>query len=278
MREAQVVTGAASPSYLRDGRSAWGTPVWVGIDCLELRVSLWRSGAMRWAPRRRSFLLLINLLAMACTSSPSGARSPAGNTNSSTASPVEASHASTPEAICPGSAEWCQIPLDQVPSSLVRSLRFPELAPGGECPAEKSQEYDNGQFAGFALGRPPLQPLIAINSPSDAPSVKKGILRFRPSPEEPGWLQIKTLWFSRPSYQGPALIRGRQLDGANPILFGESPSLTDPFLTAGPTANGEHGFREWPGATWLRAPGCYVWQVDGVDFSYSIVFEATVER
>jgi hypothetical protein len=160
---------------------------------------------------------------------------------------------------------------------MVRSHQLPKVASGGECPAGESHEYDNGQFGGFALGQPPLQPLIGINRPSDAPSTKKGILHFSRSPDEPGWHQIKTLWFAWPSYQGPALIRGRQLDGTNPILFGESPSLTDPYLTAEPTANGENGFREWPGATWIRAPGCYAWQIDGVDLSYVIVFEARIE-
>ena len=159
---------------------------------------------------------------------------------------------------------------------MVRSLQLPKLASHGQCPPDESHEYDNGQFGGFALGQPPLQPLIAINRRSDAPSTKEGILHFRRSPDEPGWHQIKTLWFAWPSYQGPALIRGRQLDGTNPIQFGESPSLTDPYLAAGPTANGEKGFREWPGATWIRAPGCYAWQIDGVDFSYVIVFEAEV--
>ena len=29
-----------------------------------------------------------------------------------------------------------------------------------------------------------------------------------------------------------------------------------------------------PGTTWISAPGCYAWQVDGVGFSNLIVFEA----
>jgi hypothetical protein len=98
------------------------------------------------------------------------------------------------------------------------------------------------------------------------------VLRFDGGPD--GWHQLKTLWFGNPSYQGPVLIRGRQLDGSNPVVFGEEPALMDPQLPPGPTVNGERGFREWPGATWLRAPGCYAWQVDGMGFTNVIVFEA----
>jgi hypothetical protein len=37
------------------------------------------------------------------------------------------------------------------------------------------------------------------------------------------------------------------------------------------------GQREWPGATWIRTPGCYACQIDGLHFSYVIVFEAKFE-
>jgi hypothetical protein len=232
---------------------------------------------MRWAPHRASYLLVVCMLASACTGSGGEARPPAGSSNAQSSSAAEASEAPTAQAACPASAEWCQVPLGEVPSAMRRPLQLPKVASGGVCPAQPSHEYDNGQFGGFAMGKPPLQPLIAINRPSDAPSIKKGFLHFRRSPDEPGWQQIKTLWFAWPRYRGPALIRGRQLDGANPILFGESPSLTDPYLEAGPTANGKNGFREWPGATWIRTPGCYAWQIDGMDFSYSIIFQAKVE-
>jgi len=104
------------------------------------------------------------------------------------------------------------------------------------------------------------------------------VLHFRRYPEHPGWFYVKTLWFAFPNYQGPVLIRGRQLDGSHDVVFGEAPSVVDPELPAGPTINGGHGFREWPGGTWLRAPGCYAWQVDGLGFSDVIAFEATFVR
>jgi hypothetical protein len=105
-----------------------------------------------------------------------------------------------------------------------------------------------------------------------------GVLLFRSSPESPGWLFLKTLWFSFPRYQGPVLIRGAQLDGDHEVVFGETPTLAELEGPAGPTVNGGHGFREWPGGTWLRAPGCYAWQVDELRSSRVIVFEARLVR
>jgi hypothetical protein len=122
------------------------------------------------------------------------------------------------------------------------------------------------------LGEPPLQPLIAGGGPVG--SVRDGVIRFSRSYQGHGWYAVKTLWFARPSYQGPAFIRGLQLDGPHNIVFGEAPSLTNPVLPPGPTVNGMNGWREWPGGTWLRAPGCYGWQIDGWNFSHVVVFKA----
>ena len=133
-------------------------------------------------------------------------------------------------------------------------------------------QYANDQFGGVALGHGPVQPLIVPNRSSDVRPALRGELRFWHGDQ--GWHQLKTLWFGLPSYQGPVLIRGRQLDGTNPVVFGEAPALVDPQLPPGPTVNGRHGYREWPGATWLRSPGCYGWQVDGLGFTRIFVFQA----
>jgi hypothetical protein len=31
-----------------------------------------------------------------------------------------------------------------------------------------------------------------------------------------------------------------------------------------------------PGGTWVVAPGCYGWQIDGLTFSYVVIFRAVV--
>ncbi len=159
-----------------------------------------------------------------------------------------------------------------VPEVLRRPLALPTVKPGGSCPATHGQPFTSGQFSGIALGHEPVQPLVPAPGGSRA---RQGVLVFHPDPvRDDGWYVHKTLWFSSPNYQGPVLIRGRQLDGRHVVAFGESPQLVDPQLPAEPTLNGTGGWREWPGGTWLRTPGCYAWQIDGTDFSQVVVFEA----
>jgi hypothetical protein len=104
------------------------------------------------------------------------------------------------------------------------------------------------------------------------------VLRFYRSSQYRGWYSVKTLWFGQPSYQGPLLIRGRRLDASGRIVMGEAPSVIDPQLPPGPTVNDVNGWRTWPGATYLHAPGCYGWQVDGENFTRVIVFKAVLVR
>jgi hypothetical protein len=178
---------------------------------------------------------------------------------------------------CEDGAEWCSSRTEQVPATLLRPDRFPRLAEG-VCPTTAGRRYDNGQFAGIVLGRGPVQPLIAPAKPGYLPDALRGILILDRSSMTKGLYRVKTLWFARPGYRGPVLIRGRQLDGPHTPTFGEGGSLVDPLLSAGPTVNGENGFREWPGATWVPRPGCYAWQVDGTNFSQVIVFRAALRQ
>ena len=141
----------------------------------------------------------------------------------------------------------------------------------------RGHRFDNGQFAGVALGKGPVQPLIGAISPRAAKAALRGVLVFARSPQHPRWFTVKTLWFSKPAYDGATWLRARNVKGAGPVRFGHGADLTDPLLSAGPTMNGERGFREWPGATWVQQPGCYAWQVDGTNFSDVIVFEARTQ-
>ena len=173
---------------------------------------------------------------------------------------------------CPGSLEWCRLPERRIPDPLRRPLHLPEEP---SCRTTPGRTFEGTEFGGTVLGRAPVVPLVApATAAGEAPALK-GVLRFLRSSQRDRWLSIKTLWFAFPRYQGPVWIRARRLDGRGVIRFGESPSLVDPFLPEGPTINGTRGFREWPGATWIKSPGCYAWQVDGVSFSRVIVFRAT---
>jgi hypothetical protein len=95
------------------------------------------------------------------------------------------------------------------------------------------------------------------------------------SPSEPpyiGWAGTKVLW-AVPTYTGPVLVRGRQLDGLGRVGFDLGPGWTRAVLpeirlTQGPT----YGLR--PAATFVQTEGCYAYQVDTLHSSYRIVFEA----
>ena len=74
---------------------------------------------------------------------------------------------------------------------------------------------------------------------------------------------------------GPALIRGHQLDGGGEVRFdeGADPSLEKVLDPAGkaPSAGGWYDF---PGATRVRQPGCYGFQIDTEAGTTFVVFKA----
>jgi hypothetical protein len=108
----------------------------------------------------------------------------------------------------------------------------------------------------------------------------------RPSPSSPlavssfigsAWLGAKVLWTASGSYQGPLLIRARQLGGSGAVGFGEGRVPYDELqlLSSGqgaPPISG--GGRAWMSYTRVKAGGCYAYQVDGTTFSHVIVFKA----
>ena len=90
---------------------------------------------------------------------------------------------------------------------------------------------------------------------------------------------IKVVWVAAPHYDGPALIRGRQMDGPSRLTFDEvgTPEMVFP---AGGTARGPGaaaGWKDRPSFTRVSSPGCYAYQVDGLDFTSILVFEAELD-
>jgi hypothetical protein len=87
-----------------------------------------------------------------------------------------------------------------------------------------------------------------------------------------GWYPWKALWFASPSYHGPILIRGKQLDGPHGIRF-NGKIATDPAQTdLHHDVPGQR--RVWASILFFRAPGCYGVQVNGLGFSEVVVFQA----
>ena len=158
-----------------------------------------------------------------------------------------------------------------VPTVLKRSLHFPVVRPGQPCPTTPGAVVSNSFFVGVALGHGPVRPILAAFG-----DLLHGIVELSTSTGVAGWLAFKTLWFSVPAYQGPFLIRAKRLDGSGPVAFGSSPSVVPLVVPPGPTLNSSRGWRTAPGGTWVKAPGCYGWQVDGLTFSEVIVVDAVL--
>jgi hypothetical protein len=109
-------------------------------------------------------------------------------------------------------------------------------------------------------------------------------LSLLPTLGDSSWRVATTLWISRPSYDGPLLVRGGRLDRRGTIGFGEELPLRTAFrLPAGgwprtgigPRKGGtalRAGWRVTSVPTPIPAPGCYAFQIDGLGFSYALAF------
>jgi hypothetical protein len=189
-------------------------------------------------------------------------------------------------------------------SLLARPLHFPSLGPGGRCPATSGQQTTgNPYFDGGTLGRGPVR--VSFGNAGDFARGRVELGTGGPGP----WRALETIWFAVPGYDGPFVVRAARLGKPGPIEVqpgadGQSPgsgpivvpswktlsavwnsgsadraqtetydgypvAQVDPYPPPGP---GTPGFyRTVPGSTWVKAPGCYAWQVDGRGFSEVIV-------
>lgn len=160
-----------------------------------------------------------------------------------------------------------------------RPLALASLAPGTACPTTPGHIFAAGVDAGLGSG-----PVYAV-----APGSETGALDLQPpralGARGQGWAGQKVVWFVDAAYQGPVLIRGRRLDGPGLIRFNggldqvaEIANLPGAPLLAALRLEGDSSLNApwpgWPGYTRVRAPGCYAYQADGVNFSEVIVFQA----
>jgi hypothetical protein len=99
----------------------------------------------------------------------------------------------------------------------------------------------------------------------------------------------KVAWVADGNYSGPIRIRGGRIDGSGQLLLGgpdnhwrgapvKTVEGTDlypelDFLESHTTS--KPPWRVWPSATYIAAPGCYAWQIDGLGFTEIITIQAT---
>ncbi len=87
----------------------------------------------------------------------------------------------------------------------------------------------------------------------------------------------KTAFLAAPGVAGEALVRGVSTSGGHPVRFGDGPAPAEEMrlgLEATEWAEGlPEGSRLYVTYVRFEAPGCYVIQVDGVEFQDVIVIE-----
>jgi hypothetical protein len=139
-----------------------------------------------------------------------------------------------------------------------RVLQLPAVPPGAECLITPTTQRSpaTGALAGSG-------PVYAV-----------GNVMTYGSPTSDGLLGGKVLWVAALDYPGPALIRGRQLDGPGAIFFSNSRKVTelrferDTSVRAGAS---DQGWRYLPSTVDVEGPGCYGFQIDGPGWTTMIV-------
>lgn len=158
--------------------------------------------------------------------------------------------------------------------ALHRPLNLPTLRAGDACPVSAFAPQITADRFGVAggIGSGPVYAILGHANLD---------VGYRPSEWGKGpWGGQKVLWFVRPSYKGPVLIRGRRLGGWQWMRFdrGARPS---PEIRLAPgetvTWGGQvAGSRGRPSYVRVRADGCNAAQIDGTTFSETIVCDADV--
>jgi hypothetical protein len=154
-------------------------------------------------------------------------------------------------------------------AKLHRPLHVTRIAVGAPCPTSAVRRNVPPVVSvniAHAFGPGPVYPTLGISSGRAAV-----VMVWGPT-EAPylGWAGTKVLW-TVPNYKGPVLIRGRQVDGADRVGFDLGPGWTGRVLPEIRLVGPEEGLH--PAATFVRAEGCYAYQVDTLRTSYRIVFE-----
>lgn len=185
---------------------------------------------------------------------PTATLQPSGTGSPTTSATPLTSAAGTPDWMA--SINW---------DGLRQPLELPVLAPGNPCPVTSASTTEVARFT--VLGSGPIYPWGSGRvSLADLFLVERVY-------------RLKVLWmidFER--YDGPALIRGRQIGGPSEALvfYGrDQDGSAELRLGLEGWVSGGSGLREFNSGTGFPGAGCFAYQVDGIELQETIVVEVT---
>jgi hypothetical protein len=215
-------------------------------------------------------LIAISQLAAACTGNSSPESSPNGKPPS-VAAKLGLVIPETYQQACAFADGFCTPDISgSIPGEVKRPLHLPVVGRSGRCPASHALPTTTPFLSGALLGKGSVEPLIGNRV------TRRGTATLGTPAGWPRWRALKIVWMSLPSYRGPVVIRGTRLDRRGLLGFGATPRPGPLVAPPGASMNGFAGYRSWPDTAWVRQPGCYGWQVDGLGFSETIVVRAVL--
>ena len=154
---------------------------------------------------------------------------------------------------------------------LRRPLSVPRDVAGGICPAgagslagEGLEHWTGGEHVYIASGREGR--MSYVTRPGDWAVIGGG----------------KTAFLIARGVEGEALVRGQSADGRHPVRFGDGPAPSEELRLGLEATEWAEGLptdsRLYVTFIRFEAPGCYVVQVDGLDFQDVIVIEVAKEQ
>jgi hypothetical protein len=166
------------------------------------------------------------------------------------------------------SAAWV-VQASMAANPLARPLDLPTVAPGAPCPVSKKLIHVPWNGLPLVQGDGPVALMVVPFAPPSAAIDIRGS-----QPDTLGYVGQKTPWLVHPTYRGPLLIRGREIDGRSPIRFayGYGDHLTRLYWPrTDQPKNLAHGWFGLPSATLVKRVGCYGFQIDGTSFSEHLI-------
>lgn len=127
-----------------------------------------------------------------------------------------------------------------------------------------------------AFGRAVLGPGPVYPGGQDRQTIRLRRIEDPRAFDQPGgpWYVTKVIWLVAPGYSGGVLLRIFPVghNGQSRLQLRDV-FATQVYLPASPS----RGVRDYPSYTAVTRAGCYVWQVDGRDFSYTVFFRAQLD-